>query len=231
MGAAASIAAKKRRQERRLHWQMLILGDEWVPTDPRSPPLHPRLRQRQRATTGRGCGRQRAELAGNRVAWSLRLPLRGDPKRLAEPCFSCREGDVVSESLPEDLAWLASTFGDCFVETDCSGTAPWGVPLGSQQHRMFEGALEALPASAANWVVLYEADGDWLCADLESGKAHWSGHEWTGRPDVGYPTWRSVMHFVFWRILDGGFVRPTDLEMLFAASQARDPRRGASGVR
>lgn len=174
---------------------------------------------------------ERAELAGNRVAWSLRLPLRGDPKRLAEPCFSCREGDVVSESLPEDLAWLASTFGDCFVETDCSGTAPWGVPLGSQQHRMFEGALEALPASAANWVVLYEADGDWLCADLESGKAHWSGHEWTGRPDVGYPTWRSVMHFVFWRILDGGFVRPTDLEMLFAASQARDPRRGASGVR
>ena len=103
---------------------------------------------------------ERAELAGNRVAWSLRLPLRGDPKRLAEPCFSCREGDVVSESLPEDLAWLASTFGDCFVETDCSGTAPWGVPLGSQQHRMFEGALEALPASAANWVVLYEADGD-----------------------------------------------------------------------
>ena len=50
MGAAASIAAKKRRQERRLHWQMLILGDEWVPTDPRSPPLHPRLRQRHMIT-------------------------------------------------------------------------------------------------------------------------------------------------------------------------------------
>ena len=50
MGAAASIAAKKRREERRLHWQMLILGDEWVPTDPRSPPLHPRLRQRHMIT-------------------------------------------------------------------------------------------------------------------------------------------------------------------------------------
>jgi hypothetical protein len=165
---------------------------------------------------------ERAELVGDRVAWSVRLPLHGDVERLAKPCFSCREGDAVSESLPDEIAWLASTFGDCFVETDCSGTAPWGVPLGSVRHRMFEGALEALPPQAVDWVVLYEADGDWLCADLESGKAHWTGMEWTGQPDVGYPSWRPVMHFVLWRMLDGGFVRPSDLDMLFAAPRSRD---------
>lgn len=46
MGAAASAAAaRKRRAEKRLHWQMLILGDEWVPEDPTRPQDCPRLRQ------------------------------------------------------------------------------------------------------------------------------------------------------------------------------------------
>ena len=47
MGAAASAqrAAKKRREEKRLNWQMLILGDEWVPDDPTRPQDCPRLRQ------------------------------------------------------------------------------------------------------------------------------------------------------------------------------------------
>lgn len=47
MGAGASSAAarKKRRADKRLHWQMLILGDEWVPEDPTRPQDCPRLRQ------------------------------------------------------------------------------------------------------------------------------------------------------------------------------------------
>lgn len=161
---------------------------------------------------------ERAELVGDRVAWSVRLPLYGDLERLEGPCFGCRALEGTPAGLPEDLGWLASTLGDCFVETDCSGTAPWGIPLGSVADRMFDGMLEALPQEAVDWVVLYEADGDWLCADLVSGRAHWAGTEWTGEPDVGYPSWRPVMHFVLWRLLDGGFVRPSDLGMLFAAS-------------
>ena len=46
MGAAASAAAmKKRKAEKRLNWQMLILGDEWVPEDPTRRQDCPRLRQ------------------------------------------------------------------------------------------------------------------------------------------------------------------------------------------
>ncbi|MEM6790079.1 MAG: hypothetical protein AAF715_21345 [Myxococcota bacterium] len=165
---------------------------------------------------------ERAELVGDRVAWSVRFPLYGDPERLAQPCFSCREGGAVSEALPDDLAWLASVFGDCFIETDCSGSAPWGVLLGSVKNRMFDGVLDDLPPQAADWVVLYELDGDWLCADLESGRAHWTGREWTGEPDLAYPSWRPVMHFILWRLLDGGHVVPPDLDMLFAAYKPSD---------
>lgn len=44
-GAASAAAARKRKADKRLHWQMLILGDEWVPEDPTRPQDCPRLRQ------------------------------------------------------------------------------------------------------------------------------------------------------------------------------------------
>ena len=168
---------------------------------------------------------ERAELEGDRLQWSLRFPLYGDADRAGDPCLGCTEHDAgppPADDLPEELQWLADTFGECFVEIQSSGTAPWGRPLPAFRERMFEGVWEALPEEAESWVVLYEVDGDWLCADLKSGRAHWVGMEWTGHLDQSFPNWKPVLHFVFWRMLDNGWVRPTDLHMLFA-SHRPDP--------
>lgn len=149
----------------------------------------------------------------DRVYWSLRLPRHGDAAGVAAACFGSTHPrpDV---ALPQELGWLAQTFGRSDLCSEWSGSAPWGARLADVRERLFDDVVAHLPERAGRWAALYEVDGDWIFADLEDGTAHWVGAEWTGVPDVRFASWRRVLRFVLWRLLDGGFVRPMDLEML-----------------
>jgi hypothetical protein len=72
-----------------------------------------------------------------------------------------------------------------------------------------------MPRGSADWVSLYEVDGDWILADIERNETVWLGGEWTGDRITRFDLpWTRAAAFVLWRVLDGGYVRPTDLQML-----------------
>ena len=160
----------------------------------------------------------------DRVYWSVRLLPFADVKLAREPRFGADGVALGDPSLPAPLGWLARTFGTVNVVAEQSGSAPFGEPL---SRWIAEGRVigysedddgATLPPDAADWVLLYEADGDVLCADPATDAAYWLGGEWTGEGlaplDAG---WRAITHFVLWRLLDGGWLRPSDLAMLAAA--------------
>ncbi|MBX3271000.1 MAG: hypothetical protein KF729_12115 [Sandaracinaceae bacterium] len=161
----------------------------------------------------------------DRVYWSVRLLPFADAKLARQPRFGADGVALCAATLPPPLDWLARTFGTVNVVAEQSGSAPFGAPLSRWLVRGrvlgFAGDEEdggALPPEAAGWVLLYEADGDVLCADPASDAAYWLGGEWTGEPIVPLDAgWRAITHFVLWRLLDGGAVRPSDLAMLAAA--------------
>lgn len=159
----------------------------------------------------------------DREYWTVRLTGWGDASSLAGPCLG-GTGEAFGAGFPEPLGWLGSTFGTATLVAEQSGTAPFGRPLASF---LANGELlvEQAPPGSDGWVALYECDGDAVFADLASGAAYWVGHEWTGEEVTELPIpWPAVAHFVLWRMLDGGWVRPSDLAMLAACA----PRRGSA---
>lgn len=159
--------------------------------------------------------------------WALRFPLHGRPEHLEGPCIGSSVGGLECDA-PGTLGWLARSLGPVNLCSEWSGTSPWGRRLRDISPGSFlPEFFEPLPAAAPDWWVLYEADGDWLALDADQQCLHWVGlGEWTGEPDRGFqvPPER-VLRFVVWRLLDGGFVRPSDLEML--ADRPESPSAGS----
>lgn len=166
---------------------------------------------------------ERACMDEDRVYWSVRFPLFGEIAPDQVPPMGATGLSLASSTLPEPLQWLAETFGTLSIEVETSGTAPlgWSVAAMRRTGNFFfsQEYSQPLPPEADEWVALYEADGDVLVADLVRGNAIWLGHEWTGetQSDMGIG-WEAALHFILWRMLDGGYVRPGDLEMLAAAT-------------
>ena len=150
----------------------------------------------------------------DRVYWSIRYPLRGDPKFVQSSCIGSSTGGVPSKA-PGTLGWLARTFGHVDLCSEWSGTAPWGKRLGQVAPASFvEFMLPELPKGAADWWAVHEADGDWLALNAE-GALVWIGPEWTGevQTPIAAPIER-VLSFQLWRFMDGGSLLPSDLKML-----------------
>ena len=152
----------------------------------------------------------------DRVYWSLRYAPHGDPQWLKGACLGTATGGRAGCIAPEPLGWLARTFGTADLCSEWSGTAPWGLRLRDiDPRRFFDDMLPSLPPAALDWWVVYEVDGDWVALDPEAGQLHWLGGEWTGEAAVGLPVpWVRAVGFILWRLLDGGALRPTDLQML-----------------
>lgn len=149
-----------------------------------------------------------------RLYWTVRLAGWGDASPLAHPCLGATGVPRGRTDLPEPLGWLASTFGTANIVAEQSGTAPFGRPLADFLANQ-ELLVDTAPAGSEGWVALYECDGDAIFADLDTGAAWWLGHEWTGNEATRVPvSWKAVAAFVLWRMLDGGWVRPKDLDML-----------------
>ncbi len=156
----------------------------------------------------------------DRVYWTVRLAGWGVASPLEHPCLGGTGERLARSDLPEPLGWLARTFGHATLVAEQSGTAPFGRPL---RDFLANGELlvESPPDGSDDWVALYECDGDAIFADLATGAAWWLGHEWTGDEATALRVpWPTVAVFILWRMLDGGYVRPWDLEML-AAARAR----------
>lgn len=151
---------------------------------------------------------------GDRLYWALRYPMNGKTEHLEEVCFGTSTGGVSSDA-PGLLGWLARTFGHVDLCSEWSGTAPWGQRLGKAAPPVFrEYMLPELPDGAADWWALYEVDGDWVALNAD-GAPVWVGPEWTGHAMSPLPpSAERTLSFLFWRLLEGGFVQPTDLEML-----------------
>jgi hypothetical protein len=90
---------------------------------------------------------------------------------------------------------------------------------------LLSGAVEAgrvIPPSCRNWVVLYELDGDAVCADLEGGGTYWTGGEHIGLPFTDLElSWTAAVQFILWRLLDHRRIVPADLRMMHAALSSR----------
>lgn len=178
----------------------------------------------------------------DREHWHLRwtAPV-GD--LLADACFGV-DADPrgpTPAAVPRPLAWLRETFGTIGLIAEQSGTAPFGRTFGeiATLEREAQTAIQAslahypgfdastsgpwhdrfggFPPEAVDWVSLYECDGDWIFADITRGETVWVGGEWTGAPEsrFGVP-WTRAAPFVLRRLVEGGYVRPADLQTLAA---------------
>ena len=165
---------------------------------------------------------------GDRLYWTVRFAPPGDVTRLHEPCFGA-DGVALAPrgaALPSPLDWLASTFGTCSLVPEQSGTAPWGRRLRAfREERSLllpdpDIEEDALPDGSDDWLALYEVDGDALFVDPITDRVHWVGSEWTGEPETTLEIGgRAAASFVLWRMLDGGWVRPSDLARLAACCE------------
>ncbi|MBO6938090.1 MAG: hypothetical protein JJ863_24185 [Deltaproteobacteria bacterium] len=179
---------------------------------------------------------ERLVMDGDREYWTFRLPLHGDLdmfERLPAQgsvgrCCPGGDGrcllrDDVAERLPPSLVWLARAFGTMSLTSEVSGTAPLGWSLGDaidQEFGLFSmdpETIAQLPVDHRDWVIVYEADGDAIALD-PSGAGHWLGWEWTGElvQPLGLDA-EALTQVVFWRLLGGGSIRPSDLAMLRSA--------------
>jgi hypothetical protein len=159
---------------------------------------------------------------------------------LATACVGC-DADPAGRcppDVPPALAWLRNTFGTFGLVAEQSGTAPFGRTLGevAARERASSAAIQAqaslsgfpglstepfddrfanLPRGAERWISLYEADGDWVFADIEKNETRWVGSEWTGEPVTRFAVpWESAASFILSRMLDGRDVRPENLRVL-----------------
>ena len=170
---------------------------------------------------------ERCDFAG-RVYWNVLLDSFNDVSHRALAGPKLRADGIArnAKALPTPLDWLARTFGSLSLVPETSGTAPFGWRVDAM--RASGGFLFSDPdydarlsPGSESWVALYELDGDAIAANLEDGTASWLGAEWTGDGVTGLRLpWESVLHVVLWRMLDGSFVRPSDLAMLAAARAA-----------
>ncbi len=189
------------------------------------------------ALRGRRVAIERLCFNGDRIYWALRLVPHGDLAAFFElpvagsigrSCIGgtglCLPDDDALGKMPPALAWLAKAFGTANLTSETSGTAPWGWSLGDAVDQRFglfgidDDIVSQLPSGHRDWKLVYEIDGDAVAIDPE-GQAHWLGWEWTGQlvTPLGLDA-TAVTHFVFWRLLEGGCVRPSDLAMLRAAT-------------
>lgn len=174
----------------------------------------------------------------DREYWSIRLAHRYID-RLVNPCFGFSGRNDVETSkveLAPPLAWAASTFGTINLVAEQSGSACFGRTLGevaeTDDHFAAEAVVDGdavaaphdfadirrdLPRGADEWISLYEADGDWVFADVRLNQTVWVAAEWTGRPyqRIAVP-WARAASFILWRLVDGGHVQPIELQMLAA---------------
>jgi len=179
---------------------------------------------------------ERLVMNGDREYWTFRLLPRGDldlferlpaegtvGRRCPGGDGVCRLADSAAGRLPASLVWLARAFGTMSLASETSGTAPFGWSVGDAVDQHFglfardQGTVAKLPADHREWVIVYESDGDAIAID-PTGAAHWLGWEWTG--DLVHPLGLDVdalTQFVFWRLLDGGVLQPSDLAMLRSA--------------
>lgn len=175
---------------------------------------------------------ERVEATDDVFDWEVRLrhdDALGPP---AWPCLGFRdakpryEEGARIEDLPEPLAWLATTFGTATLEPYSSGSAPWGCRLGGVLDDEdcsllikidIDEGIE-LPAGCRDWVLLYEADGDAVCADPKTGKTYWTGSEHTGEAFTDPRLdWMAATQFILWRLADDHKIAPCDLRMMSAA--------------
>lgn len=81
-----------------------------------------------------------------------------------------------------------------------------------------------LPKGCHDWVVLYEADGDAVCADLKTGKTYWTGGEYEGESFADLQVdWLAATQFILWRLADDHKISPCDLKMMSAATARGGP--------
>ncbi len=179
---------------------------------------------------------ERLVMNGDHEYWTVRLLLHGDldmferlpvEGAVGRVCPGgdgrCLLGDEVADWLPASLVWLARAFGTMSLASGTSGTAPLGWPLGDAVDQGFglfgmdAETVAELPPDHRDWVIVYEADGDAIALD-PSGAGHWLGWEWTGElvQPLGLDA-EALTQVVFWRLLDGGGLRPSDLAMLRSA--------------
>lgn len=173
-----------------------------------------------------------------RAYWHVRWS-RPFEDSLAQPCAGC-DADPAGPCpsvVPQPLAWMRSTFGTFGLIAEQSGTAPFGRTLAEVAARERTAAAEIraalaaypelvsgepwhdrfaeLPAGADDWISLYEADGDWVFADVVNNATVWVGGEWTGEAALRVPVpWARAASFLLARILAGASVRPDDLHAL-----------------
>lgn len=169
---------------------------------------------------------ERACFDEERVHWCVRFPLFGNLELLERPAFGADGLSRTQSPLPQPLGWLTQTFGTVSLAPEESGTAPfgWSVDAMRRNGGFFFAQPDSPPPPPESdaWVALYEADGDVLVADLEDGGAFWLGHEWTGDALTDMQLrWDAAAEFIFWRLLDGGHVRPSDLSMLSSVTTRR----------
>lgn len=162
----------------------------------------------------------------DRVYWSVRLARAGTLGELSRPCIGADGIARGTTDLPAPWSWLAA-LGRLDLVAEQSGSSSWGATLSDRRRQgMLPWTVSALddgedgfelPDGSDDWLELYEVDGDVVYADPEGGRVHWVGGEWSGDPITSFDLdWHATAHFILWRMLDGGFVRPTDLEMLVA---------------
>lgn len=168
---------------------------------------------------------ERVEMTEDVFRWEVRLRHDEELGPPAWPCLGFHEG-TRPENLPAPLAWLASTFGTATLEPYSSGTAPWGSRFGSMlddedsclliKNDIDEGLR--LPKGCRDWVMLYEADGDAVFADLKTGRTYWTGGENTGEAFTDLQLdWMAATQFILWRLADDHKISPCDLGMMSAA--------------
>jgi hypothetical protein len=167
---------------------------------------------------------ERASADGETHSWGVRLLMPG--QRLGKDLGACLGCAAVAPlpDLPDPLAWLSQAFGTATLELFTSGTAPWGRTLGAMLDEralllcadLDEGLV--LPPSSRAWVVLYEINGDAVCADLVGGGTYWTGGEQTGERFTDLElSWGAALQFILWRLIDHRFLGVKDLKMMSAA--------------
>jgi hypothetical protein len=176
---------------------------------------------------------ERVEMTEGVFRWEVRLRHEEELGPPVWPCLGFREG-ARTENLPAPLAWLASTFGTATLEPYSSGTAPWGCRLGSMlddedNYLLIKNDIDEglrLPEGCRDWVVLYEADGDAVCADLKTGKTYWTGGECTGEAFTDLQLdGMAATQFILWRLVDDHKISPCDLGMMSAAMAGAEKKR------